>query len=142
MLSQIPEFWIFTYFITNQRQSCLFILFSSKSIWLVKHFVKIPNFSEFWIWEFENSFGEHLKLNFKINDICCWSCSSSFCRLGWWGCNYNILLRFCILHPLRDSWDQTSILLFHEFTKKIILCFISQVFLGSQLFFWRFLVNY
>ena len=100
--------------------------------------MKIPNFSEFWIWEFENSFGEHLKLNFKINDICCWSCSSSFCRLGWWGCNYNILLRFYILHPLRDSWDQTSIPLFHE--KKNF--FLSQVFLVCQLFFWRFLVNY
>ena len=83
--------------------------------------------SEFGIWEFENSFGEHLKLNFKINDICCRSCSSSFCRLGCWGCNYNILLRFCILHPLRDSWDQTSIPLFHEFTKKINTLFYSLI---------------
>ena len=115
------NFWIlkFPIFFELIRGSLgLFIWFSSESIWLVKNFVKIWNLF-FWIWEFVNSFGEHLKLDFKINDICCRSRSSSFCRLGCWGCNYNILLHFCILHPLRDSWDQIFISLIHYFTNSL-----------------------
>ena len=95
--------------ITSQREFCLISWFLLRRIiWLVENFEK-----KIGILEFVTLCGEHLKLNFKINDICCRSCSSSFCRLGCWGCNYNILLHFCILHPLKDSRDQISIPLIH-----------------------------
>ena len=105
---------LFNWFFFRQEQSdCL-------RIWKI-----------FGILEFVNPCGEHLKLNFKINDNDCMNCNSSFCPCwqGCWGYNYNILLGFCILHPLKDSRDQTSNSLIHYFTNFLFALLFKKCFL-------------